>query len=134
MSADPFADIPLSPDVLNAANAVRDRMTTWIDTEVTTLKTQMAAQAANAASQTAAQAQQNLNQILSAADTELKSIESNLAGIQAAFTDPGLKAQAARLQAAIDAHQAAIAAQTAQLQQFGKTLGGVIQKALVAAL
>jgi hypothetical protein len=134
MITDPFADLQLSPDLLTAANNVRNTMSQWIDTQVASLKTQLSAKAGIAASQVATQAQDQLAQVLQTADVQLQNIESNLAALKVGFTDAGLKAQSDRLQAVIADSKAAVAAQKARLQEYGQAVGGVIQKALVSAL
>jgi hypothetical protein len=134
MITDPFADLKLDPSVKQAADAVRARMSTWIDGQVDSLKTEMTAKAASAASDTVAKVQSQLTDALNNTDNQLQLIQRNLAAISVNFVDPGLKAQADSLQAAITAHQNAVAQQKAQIQQAGQMVGTVIQKALLAAL
>ena len=133
MNVDPFADLQLDPQVKQAADSVRATMSTWIDGQVNNLTTQMNARAATVANAVTLQAQTELTRILNESDNSLDLIEKQLKAITANFTDPGLKVQSDRLQAAIDAHQAAVAQQKAQVQQFGQLIGTVIQKALTSA-
>lgn len=131
---DPFADLKLDPDVKQAADAVRTRMSSWIDAQITDLKTTMTANAATAATQASAKVQGAFTQVLTDADGQLANIQKNLAAISVNFTDAGLKAQSDQLQKAIEAHQTAVNQQKAQIQQYGQLVGTVVQKALLAAL
>lgn len=136
MSTNPFADLQLPPEMVKAANDVHEAMSKWIDQQVLELKIQMNSRAASVANAVATEAQQKLKDVLSVTDGDIVTIQSNLAKIQASFTistPQELKDMATNLDAAIKAHQAAVAKQQAQIQAFGTAIGGVIQKALLAA-
>ncbi len=135
MPINPYADLDLPPELKQAAEDVHVALSRWIDQQVVDLKTQMNSRAAVVAGQITSEAQLKLTDVLNMADGELKAIQDNLAAIKTTFTAStaaDFQVMADKLQSAIAAHRAAVANQQVQIQQYGKLIGSMVQKALLA--
>jgi paraquat-inducible protein B len=133
MKTDPFADLPDSP-AKDAAYAVQNRMSDWINREVDSLKQQMTEKAGTAINKMTGEVTRQFDDALASADRKLATIQQNLAALKLTFSDARLTKLADDLEQAIKEHEAAVAEQRAKIQGYGQLAGTIAQKALVAAL